>query len=60
MKKKTKTAKLQETIKRESIKIVKQPTIFDMVENLEIKDNFKDIPDLKKAYYEDNKAKWGF
>jgi len=60
MKKKVKTTKPQETSEEESTKIAKQPTIFDLVKNLEIKDNFKDIPDLKKAFYEDNKVKWGF
>ncbi len=34
--------------------------IFDMVRQLDIKEKFEDIPDLKKAYYEDNAAKYGF
>lgn len=34
--------------------------IFDMVKNLDIKEKFECIPDLKKAYYEDNAAKYGF
>ncbi|WP_419801919.1 DUF6364 family protein [Mucilaginibacter sp.] len=38
----------------------KKSKIFDMVKNLDIKEKFDSIPDLKKAYYEDNAAKYGF
>lgn len=45
---------------KQLIKPKRKSKIFDMVENLDIKEKFESIPDLKKAYYEDNAAKYGF
>ncbi len=41
-------------------KPAKTPTIFDMIKDLNVEEKFENIPDLKKAYYEDNAAKYGF
>ena len=38
----------------------RKPDIFELVKQLNIKEKFANIPDLKKAYYEDNAAKYGF
>lgn len=53
-------SELVEDYFKQLTKPAKRPTIFDMVKNLDIKEKFEDIPDLKKAYYEDNAAKYGF
>ncbi len=41
-------------------KPAKTPAIFDMIKDINVEEKFENIPDLKKAYYEDNAAKYGF
>ena len=38
----------------------RKSNIFEMVKQLDVKEKFTNIPDFKKAYYEDNAAKYGF
>lgn len=53
-------SELVENYFKQLTKPKKKSDIFEMVKQLDIKEKFADIPDLKKAYYEDNAAKYGF
>lgn len=53
-------SELVEDYFRQLTKPKRKSNIFEMVKQLDIKEKFADIPDLKKAYYEDNAAKYGF
>lgn len=53
-------SELVEDYFKQLTKPTKRPALFDMVDKLEIPKDFEKGVDLKKQYYEDNAAKYGF